>query len=145
MDGLSSLTVTPALLSGLAIGLMLTVACSDEPGLEATPTPGLEAQPTSTVPAPEARVELLQEIVETINAYQGAGPGSFSGLDLITGSCGDPAAETGQPCLLLESSTISANEARVVVGASHTSALWEIELENDDGEWRITSVKDLSG
>ena len=74
MDRLLPLTVTRVLLPSLAIGLMLTVACTGEPGLKATPTPGLEAQPTSTVPASEARDEVLQEIVETINAYEGPDP-----------------------------------------------------------------------
>ncbi len=147
MDRLSPLTVARVLLPGLAVVLMLAAACNGEQREEATPTPEREAQPAATVPAVTEAEAVLQEIVETINAYEGFGPGSFTDIDLTTGSCGDWAVEfeLREPCLLLEMSTISATEARVTVGASFTTALWEITLENDGGEWRITGVEDLSG
>lgn len=147
MDKLKPSTVTHVLLPCLAVGLMLAAACNGEQGREVTPTPEQAARPASTIRSVEAREGLLQEIVATINAYEGFGPGSFTDIDLTTRSCGDPTVEfeLREPCLLLETSTISAAQAMVMVRASFTTAFWEITLENDGGEWRITSVKDLSG
>ncbi len=131
-----------AFLMLLAVGLVLTAGCGEDAQPEVTPTVRLEAQPTATLPTTDSATETLQEIVDAISATMQR---PFPTREVRPLDCQDPSVQAGDLCLLLESSAISPIEARIHVALASSTAIFEVTLRNESGEWMVIEVIDLSG